>query len=238
MKIDVLKLIQYIVWYATDRGVKLTFLRLVKFLYLVDLTWARENKGEPLTGWPWKFVYYGPFCIESLDAIEKAYYSGFIKKDTYPSKFVDEDYNLYWCSEKPDISESMPSFLKSPLDDAISKWGDDTYGLLDYVYFDTEPMLDAKKGDLLDFSKARKFEKPIEIKMRKLNPESVAKGKEILERLKTKYKEELANRSKGSQPIYDYDEVYYKAAQFLDEEDLVGELSGKVLISTTGTNEQ
>jgi hypothetical protein len=235
VKIDILKLIQYIVWYATDRRTKLTTVRLVKFLYLADLNWAKENNGEILTGWPWRFVHYGPFCSESLDTIEKAYHSGFIEKGAYQSKFADEDYNLYWCSEEPDISEKIPLFLRSQLNEAISKWGDDTYGLLDYVYFETEPMLDAKKGDLLDFSKARKFEKPIEIKMRKLNPELVAKGKEILERLKTKYKQELANRARDSQPIYD--EVYYKATQLLDEEDLVGELSGEASISTTGTHE-
>ena len=54
MKIDVLDLIQYIIWYASERGMKLSPIRLVKFLYLADLYWARENNGETLNEWPWR----------------------------------------------------------------------------------------------------------------------------------------------------------------------------------------
>ena len=71
MKTNTLDLIQYIVCYATEKGMKLSPIRLVKFLYLADLYWARENEGATLTKWPWKFVHYGPFCGESLNAIEK-----------------------------------------------------------------------------------------------------------------------------------------------------------------------
>jgi hypothetical protein len=229
MKIDVLKIIQYTVWYATERETKLTSVRLVKFLYLVDLYWARENNGNTLTGWPWKFVHYGPFCNESLKVIEKAYQLNLIKKDTYESKLVDEEYNLYWCKEEPEISQRPPLYVRSPLNEAISKWGDDTYGLLDYVYFETEPMLEAKKGDLLDFSKAQKTEKLKEIKMLKLSPEQVVKAKEIMERLKTKYKKELVGRASHPRPIYDA--IYQQAVQLLDEEDLKGKLSGEATIS-------
>jgi len=231
MEYNILELIKYLVWIATERGTKLTTIRLVKFLYLTDLYWARENNGKTFTGWPWKFVHYGPFCGESLETINEAHREGLIEKAAYDSKYVDDEYYLYWCKEEPKTAKEFPLYLLSPLKQAVSKWGDDTYGLLDHVYFDTEPMIDAKKGDLLDFSKARKFEKPKEIKMLKLTQEQVTKSKEIIERLKTKYKEGLASRDKGPQPVYD--EVYHKAARFLDEEDLEGELSGKAEILVT-----
>jgi len=226
MKIEVLELIQYIVCYATERGMKLSPIRLVKFLYLADLYWARENNGKTLTGWPWKFVHYGPFCNESLEYIEKAYSDGLIDKGAYESKFVDDDYFLYWCKEdRTDIERKLPIYLISPLHEAISKWGDDTFGLLDYVYFETEPMLDAKRGDLLDFSKARRPEKPEPIEMIKLSPKQVAKGKEIIERLKTRYKKGLESQAGAPEPIYD--EVYQRGTKLLDDEDLQGDLSGK-----------
>jgi hypothetical protein len=229
MKINILDLIQYIVCYATEKGMKLSPVRLVKFIYLADLYWARENNGKILTGWPWRFVHYGPFCNESLDYIEKAHSDGLIDKGTYESKFVDEDYFLYWCKEdRTDIERKLPIFLTSPLHETISKWGDDTFGLLDYVYFETEPMLEAKKGDLLDFSKAKKLEKPEPIEMIKLSPKQIAKGKEIIERLKTKYKKGLETQAGTPEPIYD--EVYQKGAKLLDEEDLQGDLSGKAEI--------
>jgi hypothetical protein len=229
MKIDVLELIQYIVYYATEKEMKLSRVRLVKFIYLADLYWARENNGKTFTEWPWKFVHYGPFCGESLEYIERAHGDGLIEKSTYESKFVDEDYFLYWCKEnRTDIERKMPIYLTSPLHEAISKWGDDTFGLLDYVYFETEPMLDAKKGDLLDFSKAKKTEKLEQIVMIKLSAKQVAKGKEIIEKLKAKYKKGLESQSKTPQPIYD--EVYHQGTKLLDDEDLQGELSGKAEI--------
>lgn len=208
---------------------KLSPIRLVKFLYLADLYWARENNGKTLTGWRWKFVHYGPFCNESLEYIEKAHSDGLIDKGTYESKYVDEDYFLYWCKEsRTDIERKLPIYLTSPLQEAISKWGDDTFGLLDYVYFETEPMLDAKKGDLLDFSKAKKPEVPKEIEMVKLSSKQLAKGKEIMERLKSKYKEGF-QRAELFEPVYD--ETYQQGIKSLDEEDLEGELSGKSEIS-------
>lgn len=229
MGVDVLQLIQYIVCSATDKGMKLSPIRLVKFLYLVDLYWARENNGKTLTGWPWKFVHYGPFCNESLDVIEKAFQAELIQRSAYESKYVDGDYFLYWCKEgKAQIEERLPLYLVSPLNEAISKWGDDTYGLLDHVYFETEPMLDARKGDLLDFFKAKKPEVPKEIEMLKLSSKQLAKGKEIMGRLKSKYKEGF-QRAEFFKPVYD--ETYQQGIKSLDEEDLEGELSGKSEIS-------
>lgn len=229
MEIDILELIKYIICYATEKGMKLSPIRLVKFLYLADLYWARENKGTTLTQWPWKFVHYGPFCKESLDAIEKAFQSELIQRTAYESKYVDEDYFLYWCKEnRTDIEQRLPIYLTSPLHEAISKWGDDTYGLLDYVYFQTEPMLEARKGNLLDFSKAKNPEAPQEIEMIKLSAKQVARGREIVERLKSKCKEGLKSQAQAPQPIFD--EIYLKGTKVLDEEDLRGDLSGRAEI--------
>jgi hypothetical protein len=228
MRIDTLDLIQYIVCSATEKGMKLSPIRLVKFLYLADLYWARENEGATLTKWPWKFVHYGPFCSESLAYIEKAHHDGLIEKDKYESKFTDDDYFVYWCEEnRMDIERKLPIYLTSPLHEVISKWGDDTFGLLDYVYFETEPMLDAKKGDLLDFSKAKKPTVPEEIEMVKLSSKQLAKGKEIMERLKSRYKRGF-QRAEVFKPVYD--ETYQQGIKSLDEEDLQGELSGKAEI--------
>jgi hypothetical protein len=55
MRVDPGKLIQFIVYQATEYGAALFPIRVVKFLYLADLYHARENGGETLTGWPWKF---------------------------------------------------------------------------------------------------------------------------------------------------------------------------------------
>lgn len=37
----------------------------------------------------------------------------------------------------------------------MKKWAGDTFGLLDHVYFETEPMKSVDPGDSLDFSRSR-----------------------------------------------------------------------------------
>ena len=78
MRVDAAKLIQFIVCQATEFGASLSPIRVVKFLYLTDLYHARENKGETLTGWPWRVVYFGPYCGESITALTEAVNDGLI----------------------------------------------------------------------------------------------------------------------------------------------------------------
>jgi hypothetical protein len=131
------KLIQYITWYATEQGEILAPIRLVKFIYLADLFYARKFNGETLTKWPWRFVHYGPFCGEALQAIENAKNNGLIEAIPYESKFDDEDHFLYKCRLEKDhpLHEILPISVTAPLENAIKRWGGDTYQLLDYVYF-------------------------------------------------------------------------------------------------------
>ena len=72
VKIEPSNLVHLIVWHAAETGNALTPLRLVKFLYLADLYYARAHRGETLTGWPWAFVHYGPYCSEAMDTIQEA----------------------------------------------------------------------------------------------------------------------------------------------------------------------
>jgi len=157
MRVDPVKLIQFIVCQTTEFEASLSPIRVVKFLYLADLYHARENKGKTLTGWPWKFVYFGPYCSESITALNEAVNDGLIDAKSFESKYDEKDRFLYSCrSEKePDIAKDLSLYVWSSLKEAIKKWADDTPGLLDHVYYDTEPMKDVKRGDLLDFQSSR-----------------------------------------------------------------------------------
>jgi hypothetical protein len=190
MRVDPVKLIQFIVCKGTEFEASLSPIRVVKFLYLADLYHARENKGETLTGWPWKFVYFGPYCTESITALNEAVSIGVIDAKSFESKYDEKDRFLYSCrSEKePDIAKDLSLYVWSSLKEAIKKWADDTPGLLDYVYYDTEPMEDVKRGDLLDFSKARV---PIElpkIEMKKISISKVEIAKELISALREHYR--------------------------------------------------
>lgn len=227
-------IIKYIVWYGTQQGIRLTTNRLVKFVYLADLYQARLKGGMTLTGFPWQFIHYGPYCRQVGQVIEDAALEGAICKETYDSKFsVDKEYNLFSCkdTDAEDIEEQFHIGVIGQLQEVIKKFGDDTPQLLDYVYFDTEPMEDAKKGDLLDFSKAKRPEIGKPVKLTKLSPDAIKlarnKIKMISEDLKTD-KEKLIKDERDTKKYKD--ELYYKFVRLLDGEELDVGLKGTAKI--------
>lgn len=141
---------------ASSRGSRLTKIRLVKLLYLLDVYWARAEK-RTFTNWPWAFVHYGPYCRESTDAVDFAERAGYLIAESYESRYSDEDFRLYGPGEmisEADVDQVMdhlPLYVSQCLQVAVKRWHDDTYGLLDYVYFKTGPMEHARPGDRLSF---------------------------------------------------------------------------------------
>ena len=229
-------LIQLIVYYATERNLRLSTIRVIKFLYLTDLYFARYNQGKTLTGWPWKFWKFGPWCVQSWQAVQDAVDRGLIEAKTYPSEFDEEDYYLFEVKldKEPDLEASLPIYVISPLKLAIKKWGDDTHALLDHVYFETEPMDRVGRGELLDFSKAFPPEKPKQIVMNKLPSEKIQQGKELLTKMKDKFAQgrKISLELSTSQII---DESYLEAIEYLDDEDLAPGLTGRAEIKDIET---
>jgi hypothetical protein len=225
---NVLELIQYTTWLATERGEVLSPIRLVKFLYLADLYHARRNDGITLTGWPWRFVHYGPFCGESLDAIRRAVDEGLIEAIPYVSQFDDEEHFLYRCSvdRKPGVGPDFPFYVTGPLQGAVKKWAGDTFALLDHVYFETEPMIAVQPGDLLDFSKAREQRPSKYVSMKKLSKQKMARGKELISKMKANRESFL--RFVRERPIYD--EAYFEAVSYLNEAPLDFSIQGEARI--------
>ena len=226
--LDTDKLVQLIAWYASERGEKLSLIRIVKFLYLLDLFYARSHEGHTLTNWPWKFVHYGPYCGEASDAIELAVRGKLVEQMPYRSKYSDEDKFLFACKmdKEPSIADSLPDKVRSELKTAIDRWAGSTAELLDYVYFSTEPMQDIEPGTILDFRKAQPFIRQQKIAMKGLPAKQVAKGKEAIRALSQRFEKSQAElRSANRQEIKD--SAYDQALTFLDGAGLDTGLSGE-----------
>ncbi len=232
MRVDPTKLIQFVVCQATKFETSLTPIRVVKFLYLADLYHARENKGETLTGWPWKFVYFGPYCSESITALNEAVNGELIDAKSFESKYDDKDRFLYSCrSEKePYIAKDLSLYVWSSLKDAIKKWADDTPGLLDHVYYDTEPMEDVKRGDLLDFSKAHLPIKLPKLEMKKISKSKAEKAKQLISTLREQYRVSSYKLSEEKIQMV-RDGAFRKSLPLVDDEDLEEGLSGVAKIA-------
>ena len=117
--------------------------RLVKLLYLVEVEYYRR-KGHRLTNLEWKFYHFGPFAFALVP------YLG----DPNVDALSIEGQGLLARLE-PEIRREARREPDAELAVAniVHEWGDaDLNVLLDYVYFETEPMQSARRGDLLDFS--------------------------------------------------------------------------------------
>ncbi|MBW1717247.1 MAG: hypothetical protein JRJ77_15730 [Deltaproteobacteria bacterium] len=233
MSVNILELIQYITWLSTEREEALSPIRLVKFIYLADLYYAKENKGVTLTGWTWKFVHYGPFCVESLQAIKGAVDKGVIEAFSFESQFDDEEHFLYKHDSdmEPSISSILPYYVTGPLQAAIGKWAGDTYGLLDHIYFETEPMKNVHPGDILDFSKIQEVIQVEKISIKKLSKRKLAEGKKLISVMRERQSKRI--KQDYERPIFD--KAYVEALSFLNGEGLDVSITGEAEIEDSVT---
>ncbi len=123
--------------------------RVVKLLYLADLEWRRRHGREPLTNLAWRFWHFGPYATELAEVLggeEVEVESRELERGKTARRIVfDID-----VPDKPEVPEQVSALLG----ELVKEWGDaDLNALLDYVYFETEPMDEARRGEPLDFSR-------------------------------------------------------------------------------------
>jgi hypothetical protein len=148
-------LIQLIVAYATMRRGAVSKIRLIKFLYLADVhafQWTREM----VTGYPWRFYHYGPWALEAQVEIEECATAGLIERVSRTRDDEIGEITLYRVVTglRPPPAALNPT-VEMLVKRDITDWLDQPLPrFLDYVYFDTPPMRDAKRGDYLRFDPA------------------------------------------------------------------------------------
>lgn len=160
----VLNHIDYIISLAGLEGHRLTTTRIVKFLYLLEVLYVKHSKNR-LTDWNWLFWDFGPYCIESLQALKIAQERNLIVSENFQSKFDEEseyvlfdyprDQYLYQNDLEKHVEElekDIPIMIKMGMRGYIKKYGNNTDDLLDFVYFQTGPMKKAMPRKSLDFS--------------------------------------------------------------------------------------
>lgn len=146
------QLILYIIYQVDDLGGYTITIRLVKFLYLIDLEHYRCY-GKTLTGLDWIYHNYGPyaFALPQIGQrlgfdLEREEFSMGGKKGT-----------LLHTSHPYSTLKDSSFVVESTIQRILEVWADqDTSVLLDYVYHRTEPMIKAIRGQRLDFSTTRR----------------------------------------------------------------------------------
>ena len=140
-------LILYIVDQLNDMGRLPSTIQLVKYLYLVDLEHVRSLR-RPLTGLQWVYHLYGPYAYDIPRAAASL---GF---DLQDERFKAEggEGRLFEAQREGAFPSEFGAASKSVVDRVLQTWGlASTREILDYVYFDTEPLAGAKRGERLRF---------------------------------------------------------------------------------------
>ncbi|MCE7964732.1 DUF4065 domain-containing protein [Nitrospirales bacterium NOB] len=128
--------------------------RLVKLLYLAEIEWRRSHQGASLSNLKWIFWHFGPYAMELRDIFGSEDVESFEFETGKVAKYLTFRPGEL---ERREVTEDASRVLKS----IVKRWaGVDLNLLLDYVYFETEPMEDATRGAALDFSSVSPTLKP------------------------------------------------------------------------------
>jgi uncharacterized phage-associated protein len=175
---NIRKAIVYFLKRAEEDHFSVGKVRITKLLYLLDVEYYRDN-STIFTGFNWIYYKYGPYTAEIDEVLSqigiKLEEEAFTSKKSIKRLMVSELVSAY----------SVDTHIENYLHRIWTAWGMESLPrLLDFVYFETEPMLDVKRGEQLDFSKVIKKEIPRKIKW---SPEKQKKlqaiGRSIREKL-------------------------------------------------------
>ena len=99
------------------------------------------------------------------------------------------------------------------------------------AFFDTEPMVEANKGDVLDFSKCRPFIPPKSIETKKIPKDKIALAQKHLKSLNLKIGKGYKRLQEDSAETLKWkDDAYYQALEIMNGQDLEVGLKGKAKI--------
>ncbi|OIN95910.1 hypothetical protein AUJ66_07970 [Candidatus Desantisbacteria bacterium CG1_02_38_46] len=177
--------------------------KLIKYLYLIDVEYFRRYK-ETFTGFNWIFYHFGPWAHEY-----EIVYKDISQSFDFSIKHcvgLDFDTEFVESKVKKDIGEVFKDATdRLTIQRLVDRWADEKIGpMLDYIYFYTEPMVKANRGEDLDFSKIHSLENIPEFQL-----SSSLISKEKLEKLRKKFREtcrqehERLKKSIETKPNYD-----------------------------------
>jgi hypothetical protein len=177
--------------------------KLLKLLYLADIEHFRAT-GETLTGFDWIYYLYDPWTPEYDDLLKQLEAEGALRLERWASGGVEGE--RITPSDRVALDRVIASadvFFRTRRQ--VDTWADRAVPrLLDYVYFETEPMQGAVKMERLDFNKVAK--EPSRLYRRTKSGADPA----TLRSLRRKF----AEMSKGTAGRGAWEEISHTAAQF------------------------
>ena len=212
---DLKPLIAYLVDQVKDQWGTPNKTALVKLVYLVDVE-CRRKLGKPATGLEWRFHHYGPYSAQlERDINHNPFLEVFGDRNSGYGFSISSD-----CREiQAAFSTSFGPAVRRVADGVVTQWGLETLdALLEYVYFETEPMQGARRGEILDFSTIQPEDGPARSEAR------LTFSNEFISGLRAQWdqRRKTPDTPRQEQEAPDepvYDEVYEEALRLMDEEE-------------------
>ena len=222
-------LITHIATELADKGIGFGKTKLVKLIYLVDVENYRARR-ETLTGLEWVFYHYGPYSFGIDDALADLSFD-------IPQESATTAGGRAAIVFKPGegvksrLGEHVGTSQLRLVNRVIGEWGETELNpLLNHVYFYTEPMKDAARGETLDFSKIPRRRRSRSARARDGAPMS----EERLNEYRRRFREAKAARAEFRRPLDPpprFDRVYQEALARMNEDERHEIPPGDVVIS-------
>lgn len=210
-------LTSYMVGQIQERGGRPIKTQLVKLLYLLDLDFYKRY-SRTVTQLAWEYYHHGPYAakvdriLAKLPDIDESGFTSRAGRKGYAYTFRS-DSGLERTEHQ--LVELFGQSVKHVVDRVLDRWAlEDLWVLLDHVYFETEPMENAHRGQTLDFSGVLPEEPSAPI----LPKAGIAKNR------LTEFRQRLSDcRTKREtvrvQTPATYDSIYFESLALMDEDE-------------------
>ena len=212
---DLKPLIAYLIDQVRDQGGTPNKTALVKLVYLVDVECWRKF-GKPATGLDWRFHHYGPYSAEmERDINDNTFLHVFGSRHSGYGFSTSSD----WRDIHATFNTHFEPGIRRVADSVVRQWGlEPLETLLEYVYFETEPMQNARRGETLDFSMIQTEDIPTPRHPNLVFPD------EFISSLRDRWNRRskttgISSQDQGApyEPVYD--EIYEEALKLMAEEE-------------------
>jgi hypothetical protein len=193
--------------------------KLIKYLYLIDVEYYR-NHEKTYTGFNWIFYDFGPWAHE----YNKIYDAMSISDEFRITAGSDPKYDAYFIYSLS--KEEFEPLFENVHDELLTRrivdrWAVENLNtMLNYVYFKTEPMVDAKRNESLDFRKIHSLEPIPKFKLTKgIKTEEERKRIDnlIREKIEASKKEPSPGTATFTPP--NYDDTYFSGVERMRHDD-------------------
>lgn len=157
-----------LIYYLIKSVPNLNNTKIVKLIYLSDYHFYKYF-GNSITGIVYKYHYHGPFSKSIYDCIDELVQNNIIKKSKNISFWKLRTYYLYSILDNYEFKKNLTSQEMDILEYIISEYGKLDYEELKNISYKTEPMISAKRGDILNFGDIYEYvnKKILEVKKEK-----------------------------------------------------------------------